>query len=65
MYVCKIEKKSILFRDLGLSTGDPDVRAFDLGAPFLCLTYNFALLKCLCSFINFLMVLLFNALFLM
>jgi hypothetical protein len=23
--------------DLGLATGDPDIRAFDLGTPFLCL----------------------------
>jgi hypothetical protein len=41
--------------DLGLATGDSDVRTFGLGAP-----YNFALLKNLCSFTNSDKILLFN-----
>jgi hypothetical protein len=39
--------------DLGLATGGPDVRAFDLGAPFLSLSPSFALLKYIYSLINF------------
>jgi hypothetical protein len=38
--------------DLGLNTGDPDVRAFNLGVPFLSPSYNLALLKYLSPFIN-------------
>jgi hypothetical protein len=41
--------------DLGLATGDPDVRTFDLGAPFLSLSlsYNFALLNTFVSLLIF------------
>jgi hypothetical protein len=38
-----------------LATGDPDVRTFDLGASFL--SYNIPLLKYLCCFINFYIIL--------
>jgi hypothetical protein len=67
----KLKKKLISDEHLiiRLATGDPHVRTFDLGAPFLSLcrsvSYDFALLKCICSFINFHMILLllFNTLF--
>jgi hypothetical protein len=53
--------------DLGLATGDPDVRTFNLGSPFLSLSlstiFNFDLLKYFCSSINSYMILLFNILF--
>jgi hypothetical protein len=57
--VCKIEKNT------WLAIGDLDIRTFYLGEPFLypSISYNFVLIKYLSSFINFYMILLFNALF--
>jgi hypothetical protein len=41
--------------DLGLATGDPDLRTFDLGAPFLFLSHSllYAILIWAASFILF------------
>jgi hypothetical protein len=39
--------------DLGLATGDPEVRTFDLGAPFLSISLLYASLVWAASFILF------------
>jgi hypothetical protein len=47
--VCKIEKKIVINNEksgpeLGLATGDPAVRTFDLGEPFLSLSLSLSTL---------------------
>jgi hypothetical protein len=50
--VSKIEKKYFLITteksrlELGLATGEPDVRTFGLGAPFLSLSLSHIILVC-------------------
>jgi hypothetical protein len=76
--VCKIKKKKkkilrdkhgIIMARLMVSKRRPGCKTFDLGAPVLSLSlslsHDFALVKYLCSLLNFYMKLLVNILFLM
>jgi hypothetical protein len=48
------DKHSLIRANLGSDREYPNIRTFDLRASFLSLSYKFASLKYLCSFINFL-----------